>query len=129
MDEGSASADISAIESARETAVKRGVGAYERHIFLCIGPDCCTPEEGAAAWGALKRRVAQLNGSSDAGRVYRTKVGCLRICDSGPVAVVYPEGTWYGGLGPEALERVIAEDLGRGEVVGELVIGRNPLGA
>lgn len=115
------------LAKARESAGKRGIGGYERHILLCIGPDCCTPEEGAAAWSTLKRRTAELNGSGDAGRIYRTKVGCLRICDEGPVAVVYPEGTWYGGLGPEALERVIAEDLGRGRIVEELIIGRNPL--
>ena len=83
---------------ARLEAQRRGVGSYERHIFLCVGPDCCTPEEGAAAWSQLKSGVAKLNGSSDAGRIYRTKVGCLRVCTSGPVAVLYPQGTWFGGL-------------------------------
>ena len=113
---------------ARLEAQRRGVGSYERHIFLCVGPDCCTPEEGAAAWSQLKSGVAKLNGSNDAGRIYRTKVGCLRVCTSGPVAVVYPQGTWYGGLEPEALARVIAEDLGNGAVLTELQIGNNPLG-
>jgi (2Fe-2S) ferredoxin len=115
------------LELAKAEATRRGVGGYERHILLCTGPDCCTPEEGLAAWTRLKKRVAQLNGSADGGRVYRTKVGCLRVCTQGPTAVVYPEGTWYGGLSPDALDRVIDEDLGRGTVVDELVIGRNPL--
>ena len=94
---------------------------------LCTGPDCCTPEEGARAWAQLKAGVGSLNG--DAGRepIYRTKVGCLRICNEGPVAVVYPEGTWYAGLDAGALARVIDEDLGRGAVVAEHVIGTNPL--
>jgi (2Fe-2S) ferredoxin len=43
--------------------------------------------------------------------------------------VVYPEGTWYAGLTPENLERVISEDLENGRVVEEVVIGRNPLSA
>lgn len=115
------------LDNARAEAQRRGVGSYERHIFLCVGPDCCTSEEGAAAWAQLKTGVAQLNGSSDRGRVYRTRVGCLRICTSGPVAVIYPEGTWYGGLRPEALEQVIAEDLGKGCLLPELQIGSNPL--
>ena len=117
------------LEEAKAEAAQRGVGDYDRHILLCIGPDCCTPDEGQAAWGKLKKRVAQLNCSSDSGRIYRTKVGCLRVCKQGPVAVIYPEGTWYGALSPDALERVIDEDLGNGRVVEELVIGRNPLPA
>lgn len=115
--------------AARDAAQRRGVGSYERHIFLCIGPDCCSPEAGEAAWSQLKKRTAQLNGSSDRGRVYRTKVGCLRICVDGPTAVVYPEGTWYAGLDGEGLERVISEHLGEGREVEDLVIGRNPLPA
>ena len=116
------------LDEARAEAERRGVGAYDRHILLCIGPDCCTEEQGAVAWGQLKQGVARLNGSPDRGRIYRTKVGCLRICRDGPVAVVYPEGTWYAGLEPAALTKVIDEDLGAGRVVAELQIGSNPLG-
>lgn len=115
------------LAAARAEAERRGVGNYERHIFLCVGPDCCTAEEGASAWAQLKTGVAKLNGSTDGGRVYRTKVGCLRVCTEGPVAVVYPEGTWYGGLHPEALSRVIDEDLGQGTAVSDLQIGSNRL--
>lgn len=118
---------MSKINKAREAAEKRGVGNYERHIFICIGPDCCTSEQGEKAWGQLKKATAKLNGSSEKGRIYRTKVGCLRICEFGPTAVVYPEGTWYGGLTPENLDRVVEEDLRHGREVTDLVIGRNPL--
>lgn len=118
---------MSKIKKAREEAQKRGVGNYERHVFLCIGPDCCSSEEGERAWGQLKKAAAKLNGSSDRGRLYRTKVGCLRICEYGPTAVVYPDGTWYGGLDRENLDRVIDEHLAKGNEVEDLVIGRNPL--
>lgn len=115
------------IEGARAAAARRGIGEYGRHIFLCIGPDCCTPEEGERAWGQLKKAAARINGSPDRGRLYRTKVGCLRICEFGPTAVVYPDGTWYGGLTPENLDRVIEEHLTAGREVPDLVIGRNRL--
>ena len=120
---------MSKIKKAREKAVERGIGAYDRHMLLCIGPDCCSSEEGEKAWGQLKKAAARLNGSPDKGRLYRTKVGCLRICEAGPTAVIYPEGTWYGALTPENLDRVIEQDLVKGEVVEDLVIGRNPLAA
>ena len=115
------------LSGARAEAERRGVGGYRRHVFLCIGPDCCTPEEGMAAWTRLKRAVGELNAHGDAPPIYRTKVGCLRICESGPVAVVYPEGRWYAGLVPDALDRVIAEELGHGRPVPDHLIGKNPL--
>ena len=115
------------LEGARAEAARRGVGGYGRHVFICTGPDCCTPEEGQTAWNRLKRGVGELNAREGATPIYRTKVGCLRICESGPTAVVYPEGRWYAGLAPEALARVIAEDLGQGRPVEDLMIGENPL--
>ena len=115
------------LSDARAEAERRGVGGYGRHIFICTGPDCCTSKQGAAAWTRLKRRVGELNAEGDRPPIYRTKVGCLRICESGPVAVVYPEGRWYAGLDPDALDRVIAEDLGQGHPVPEHLIGENPL--
>jgi (2Fe-2S) ferredoxin len=117
------------LAAARAAAVEHGVGGYTRHIFLCIGPDCCTPEEGAAAWATLKSACAQLNRREGEPPIYRTKVGCLRICTGGPTAVIYPEGTWYAGLNPEGLRKVIEHDLAKGEAVESLVIARNPLPA
>ncbi len=115
------------LSGARAEAERRGVGGYGRHVFICTGPDCTTPEEGLAAWTRLKRAVGDLNAQGDQPPIYRTKVGCLRICESGPVAVVYPEGRWYAGLTPKALDRVIEEDLGQGRPVPEHLIGENPL--
>ncbi len=34
--------------------------------------------------------------------------GCLKVCDRGPCMVVYPEGTWYGGVtGEEAVDEIL----------------------
>ena len=46
------------LNDARKEAERRGVGSYERHILLCIGPDCCSERAGEAAWQQLKKRVA-----------------------------------------------------------------------
>ena len=108
-------------DALREAAAKVGVGGYRRHILLCTGPSCCTPETGQAAWDALKNEIKAQNLASGPNACYRSKVGCLRICCYGPTAVVYPEGTWYHGLTADRIPRVVQEHLRDGRPISDWI--------
>jgi (2Fe-2S) ferredoxin len=124
------------------------ISRAQRHIFLCADqttPRCAPVSVTHELWAHLKKRTKELGLASAPppwygkpempaapsapgdGTVLRNKVDCLRICESGPIAVVYPEGTWYAGLTIEALDRIIDQHLVGGTPVEDLAFARGSL--
>lgn len=102
--------------------VQAKIPGARRHLFVCLGPDCCSFSEGDRLWHHIKRRIHEHNIP-----VLRTKAQCFRICHGGPWIVVYPEGAWYGAVSVERFDRILKEHLLGGVVVSEWVSLRQEL--
>lgn len=114
-------------EQLTQIAKKLGIGHYRRHVFLCTGPSCCTPEAGHAAWEVLKKQLKERGLTEGENACYRTKVGCLRICTDGPTMVIYPEGTWYHGMTAERIPELVQQHLIEGKPIEDSIFARNCL--
>jgi (2Fe-2S) ferredoxin len=94
----------------------------KHHIFVCGSfrvagepKGICHRKDSGSLLGYLETEV------SDRGMdgVTVSSAGCLKLCDQGPVVVVYPEGHWYGKMDEDRIDLMLdaleeeraAEDL------------------
>lgn len=98
---------------------------YKRHIFFCLnrrdGEAACADHDAEGAFIHCKTKVKAL-GLAGAGQVRVNKAGCLDRCAGGPVAVVYPEATWYTFVDQADIDEIITSHLRDGQVVERLVL-------
>ena len=85
------------------------------HLFVCqrhrdpaLGKPSCQARGSATILEAFKREIEARNLWET---VQLTASQCLGHCEQGPMAVVYPEGTWYQHLSVDDVPKIIEEHL------------------
>lgn len=96
---------------------------FRYHVFVCDqqkpeGVPCCSARGSGDVLAALRREI-RVRGLED--EVQVTTCGSLGLCESGPNMVVYPEGTWYSGVGAEDIPEIVRSHFQEGTPVEGLV--------
>src|SRR6476659_7842546 len=99
---------------------------YKRHIFFCLnhresGEDSCANHHAQAGFDRCKSLV-KADRLAGPGGVRVNKAGCLDRCAGGPVAVVYPEGTWYTYVDASDIDEIVDSHLKGGKPVERLLL-------
>lgn len=97
---------------------------YSRHVLVCTGGFCSSDRKGRSLYSLLAQLLQREGLLFGPRRVKRSEAPCLGVCAGGPIVAVYPEGTWYAGVTPELLERIVVEHLRDGVEVTEAVFHR-----
>ena len=97
---------------------------FERHIFFCLnerknGEASCAQHHARKAFDQCKQKIREADLSGQ-GQVRVNQAGCLGRCDQGPVAVVYPEGTWYTFVDEADINDIVESHLKAGKPVDRL---------
>ena len=51
-----------------------------------------------------------------------SSTGCLKLCEEGPVMVVYPQGHWYGGVASQEIVDDIIDAMENGKVAEDYLL-------
>ena len=95
---------------------------FKYHIVVCTqqkaeNVTCCAAAGSFSIVDALYRELGSAGLSDDA---IVSTCGCLGLCDSGPVMIVYPEGSWYVKLTPPDVKEIVASHIAKGQPVSRL---------
>ena len=82
----------------------------KHHIFVCGSFRAAGGPQGVCnkknSMGLLQYLEQELS-DRDMADVTVSSTGCLKLCEQGPVVVVYPEGHWYGKMDEERIDQML----------------------
>jgi (2Fe-2S) ferredoxin len=98
---------------------------FKKHIFICTNQRAPGEKKScgeSCGLELIKEFKKQMKESNLLSSMRAQKAGCLDACEYGPTVVVYPEGTYYGGVTPGDVTEIVNEHLINDRPVKRLII-------
>lgn len=96
-------------------ASRTGAAPMHREILVCHGGACISCRAVSIA-DVMEQRIEQ---AGLAGQARVVRVGCMGLCDAGPLVLVAPDGVYYPNVSEDLAGRIVEEHLGSGRVIEE----------
>lgn len=87
------------------------------HVLVCAGTGCCA----SGSKGVIAKFQEQIVNAGLDKEVKVVETGCQGFCESGPLVIIYPEGTFYTHVTPEDVPEIVSEHLIKGRIVNRLL--------
>jgi (2Fe-2S) ferredoxin len=97
----------------------------KHHIFLCASYRVSGTPQGTCSKKGAIQFLPYLESALDErglGDVVVSSTGCLKMCEKGPVMVIYPENIWYANVESEDAIDEILDSLEKGEPCAKYLI-------
>ncbi|MED1472188.1 (2Fe-2S) ferredoxin domain-containing protein [Bacillus salipaludis] len=90
----------------------------KHHVLICNGSSCMR-KGGEEATQAIRNEISNLDLDAF---IHTTRTRCNGRCKDAPVAIVYPDGTWYKDVTPEVGSRIVKQHLLDGALMQDHII-------
>lgn len=94
------------------------------HILVCTSSRVNGQQKGfchtKASVDIINNFMEEIDDRGLGGEVMVSNTGCLALCEKGPVVVIYPDNTWYGGVTTDDVEEIMDEHIEGGNVLKRL---------
>lgn len=87
----------------------RKLGGRYKQILVC-GGTACLFNDGQNVFDCFKNLCKDLK------EISVLSPGCFGLCEKGPFAIIYPEGTAYGHLTIDKVKRIVKEQIIEGKI-------------
>src|ERR1017187_1376852 len=83
---------------------------FRAHVLLCTGTGCTS----SGSFAARDTLLSELKKAGLEHEVHVVETGCMGRCDLGPVALVYPDGTFYRSVVAADVPKLVQEHFVKG---------------